>query len=241
MKQPKTVGTLDDFGRTRLSQHFYMRDFLVSDIAAIHSLNNVPDDPDLPIEAGTQLCQELLEPIQQVFGRIAIRSAYRSCEVNAFGNTNGYNCASNERNYAAHIWDRRDAQGCMGATACIVIPEFVDALPKPGEWTKLAWWIHDHLPYSNLCFFQSNWAVNVTWHEQPIRRIDSWAGHHSLDGWTTKRLSTKPGMPNHDVGHEADWQTLGNHFDLSRVTAPQPQMGPKFSKISASDREGTLG
>lgn len=34
----------------------------------------------------------------------------------------GYNCAENEKNYAGHIWDRRDANGHMGATACIVLP-----------------------------------------------------------------------------------------------------------------------
>jgi hypothetical protein len=39
------VKALDDFGRTRLSQHFYMRDFLFSDIAAIYGLVNAPDDP----------------------------------------------------------------------------------------------------------------------------------------------------------------------------------------------------
>ena len=79
MKPPRTVTALNDFGRIRLSQHFYMRDFLFSDIAAVHGLLNAPDDPDLAIAAGIQLCEQLLEPLQRVFGRVAIRSAYRSC------------------------------------------------------------------------------------------------------------------------------------------------------------------
>lgn len=62
-----------------------MRDFLFSDIAAMHGLANVPDDPDLAIAAGARLCEELLEPLQDRFGRLAIRSAYRSCQVNALG------------------------------------------------------------------------------------------------------------------------------------------------------------
>jgi hypothetical protein len=54
-----------------------------------------------------------------VFGRIAIRSAYRSVEVNGLGNEmmragkSGYDCARIEENHAAHIWDRRDKDGHM--------------------------------------------------------------------------------------------------------------------------------
>lgn len=32
------------------------------------------------------ICRNLLEPLQETFGRLAIRSAYRSAQVNAFGN-----------------------------------------------------------------------------------------------------------------------------------------------------------
>lgn len=86
MKHLDTVTALTDFGRVRLSKSFFMRDFLYSDIASAHGLNNVPEDPDLVIATGTRLCEDLLEPLQDRFGRIAIRSAYRSCEVNGFGN-----------------------------------------------------------------------------------------------------------------------------------------------------------
>ena len=132
MRKPTTVSALSDFGRVRLSRSFFMRDFLFSDIASVHGLNNVPDDPELAIAAGTRLCDELLEPLQVAFGRIAIRSAYRSSEVNGFGNEmqragkSGYSCASNESNYAGHIWDWRDKNGHMGATACVVVPAFWD-------------------------------------------------------------------------------------------------------------------
>lgn len=203
MNTPRTVAALSDFGRIRLSKTFFMRDFLFSDIASIHGLANIPDDPALAVEAGSRLCQDLLEPLQAKFGRIAIRSAFRSCEVNALGNEMqakgkaGYNCASNEANFAGHIWDRRDAEGRMGATACVVVPAFFDAFPEPGEWQKLAWWIHDHLPYSSLCFFPKFWAVNITWREDPERRIDSYV--------SPKGCLTKPGMANHGGCHRAEW------------------------------------
>jgi hypothetical protein len=175
MRKPMSVDALTQLGRVRLSKSFFMRDMLHSEIAQVHGLLNAPDDPDLAIEAGKRLCEELLEPLQDEFGRIAIRSAYRSREVNALGNAKGYNCASNEKNAAKHIWDMRDADGCMGAVACVVVPSFYDAHPEPGGWQGLARWIHDNLNYSTLYFFPTHWALNIGWHERAQRRVDSYA------------------------------------------------------------------
>src|SRR5262245_49014909 len=44
----------------------------------------------LAVEAGTQLCRKLLEPLQKTFGRIGVRSGYRSREVTAFGAERGF-------------------------------------------------------------------------------------------------------------------------------------------------------
>jgi len=49
--------------------------------------------------------------------------------VNQLGNEKGHNCASNEKNFASHIWDYPDAKG-YGATACIVIPSFLELYEK---------------------------------------------------------------------------------------------------------------
>jgi hypothetical protein len=89
MKKPESVAKLEDLGRVRLSASFYMRDFLYSEIAAVHGLLNVPENPDVAIEVGRQLCENLLEPLQRQFGRVAIRSAYRSLAVNELGNRLG--------------------------------------------------------------------------------------------------------------------------------------------------------
>jgi hypothetical protein len=130
-----------------------MRDFLYSEIAAIHGMNNLPDDPDLAIAADRGLCENLLEPLQRTFGRLAIRSAYRSPQVNAFGNAHFQSCGSNERNRARHIWDQRSDDGGMGAMTTVVVPWLVDRLTRGVTWQAMAWWIHDHLPYSELQFF----------------------------------------------------------------------------------------
>lgn len=174
MKKPQSVASLENLGRVRLSKSFFMRDFLYSEIANFYGIPNIPDDPDLAISNGKHLCEELLEPLQSTFGRIAIRSAYRSPSVNQLGNEKGHNCASNESNYAGHIWDHLDAEGCRGAKACIVIPWFVERYEQGTDWRAMAYWIHNHLPYSRMCFFPPLCALNINWHERPKREISSY-------------------------------------------------------------------
>ena len=47
MRQPKSVKALEELGRTRLSENFFLRDFHYSEIAVIHGFQNIPDDLDL--------------------------------------------------------------------------------------------------------------------------------------------------------------------------------------------------
>ena len=181
MRKATSVQALTELGRVRLSKTFFMRDMLHSEIAQVHGMLNAPDDPELAIAAGTRLCEELLEPLQDQWGPVRVRSAYRSREVNALGNQlqrdgkSGYSCASNEANAARHIWDMRDGDGYMGAMACVVVPSFWDAHQQTGDWQILARWIDEHLNYSQLYFYPIYWAVNISWHEFPQRRIDSYA------------------------------------------------------------------
>ena len=78
MRKPASVRSLETLGRVRLSRSFFMRDFLHSEIANFYGVPNIPEDPDQAIAAGGRLCEELLEPLQATFGRLAIRSAYRA-------------------------------------------------------------------------------------------------------------------------------------------------------------------
>ena len=200
MKKPQSMKALEELGRVRLSENFFFRDFLHSEIADFYRIANIPEDPDLAVATGTRLCEDLLEPLQRTFGRLHIRSGYRSREVNAFGNRNRLNCSTNAASAADHIWDMRDAEGFMGATACIVVPWAWDRRDTIGGWQALAWWIHDHLPYGSLCFFPKLWAVNIQWHERPARRIRSYAGPAGL--------LTKAGMANHEGSHAAFYAGL---------------------------------
>ncbi|HEC1453202.1 TPA: peptidase M15, partial [Pseudomonas aeruginosa] len=125
--------------------------------------------PDRAIEAGRGLCGQLLEPLQERFGRIHIRSAYRAPAVNAKGaeNNNQYSCAANEKNYAEHIWDYPDAEGHLGATVCIVVPALLLWYEERKDWTPLAWWIHDSLPYASQFWFPKLAAFNLRWSANP--------------------------------------------------------------------------
>ena len=188
---------LEAFGRERLSTNFFMRDFLHSEISAVHGIPNIPSDPELAVKAGRGLCTQLLEPLHRTFGQVVVRSAFRSRAVNDYGNKHTPNCASNECNRAKHIWDWRDNEGLMGATACIVIPWFIDTehYKETRDWRPLAWYIHDHLPYSEMVFFAKNAAFNLTWREhKPRCKIKSPAQPH-------KGLLTKPKDANHSGNH----------------------------------------
>ena len=209
------MDALEGFGRERLSTHYFMRDFLYSEISAVHGIPNIPDDPELAIEAGKGLCEHLLEPLREIFGHITIRSAFRSTTVNEFGNHHGFNCGNNEGNRAHHIWDHLDDEGCMGATACIVIPWFLD---YPGyrdsegkAWWPLAWFIHDNrdkLPYSKMVFYQKYAAFNLTWREKCPRHEIKAEGCTSAicGGGSSPKILTKPGHDNHEGNHSEYYQ-----------------------------------
>jgi hypothetical protein len=176
MRKPGTYTALEDLGRVRLSRHFFMRNFLHSEIANFYGRPNIPDDPDLAIAAGKQLCAQLLDPLVETFGPIEIRSGFRSCELNHFGATEvkPQKCSRNEVNFGGHIWDRRDKDGHMGATVSVVIPWFADQYGAGRDWRDLAWWIYDHLPHAEQCYFPKRAAFNIQWHEAAPKDIYSY-------------------------------------------------------------------
>lgn len=203
----KNIKALNDLGRVQLSKSFFMREFLYSEIANFHGMPNIPEDPDLAVKVGRSICTELLEPLQDAFGRIAIRSAYRSKSINGFGNQmqkdgkKDYNCSSNEANYAKHIWEMPDKNGNIGGTVCIVVPSFIPLYESGVSWTELALWIHDHLPYSSMYFFPINAAFNLTWSETPERTIKSYV--------KPRRIADIPGVDLSGRSHEDLYQGLG--------------------------------
>jgi len=196
MKAIDSLAALTDLGRVRLSDNFFMRDMLYSEVANFYRIPNIPEEPDLAIEAGTKLCCLVLEPLLRWFGHITIRSAYRSPTLNAHchklyseGVRDAW-CTSNDDNAAYHIWDLRDTSGRLGATATIIIPAYIEHFRATQEWRPLGWWMRDHLAdYAHIQFFSKLCAFNIGWREgendQQIGFLDP----------PTRELLTKRGDP----------------------------------------------
>jgi hypothetical protein len=100
----------------------------------------------------------------------------------------------------------------MGAMATVVVPWFADCYRDGSDWRALAWWIHDHLPYSQLQFFPKLAAFNIGWHEQPRRRIDSFIAPKGLPDatgndqpqWFARRILSQ--LPGCEKGKRLKWQ-----------------------------------
>lgn len=176
MRKPQSYLALEDLGRLRLSKYFAFRDFLGSEIANFHQISNIPDDPTLAIAAGRALAENLLDPLVETFGPIDIRSAYRAPDLNHFGATQArpQKCAANDKNRAGHIWDQRDSAGRMGACTSVSIPWFARRYAAGRDWRDLAWWLWDHLDFHEVYFFPKTAAFNLTWREEPRKRILSY-------------------------------------------------------------------
>ncbi len=217
MKRPESVPELDELGRVRLSKHFCMREMLYSEVANFHGLPNVPDHPDLAIEAGSKLCQKVLEPICEAFGRIIIRSAYRSPSVNDFCanrlRTHGtsYYCFPNDYNRARHIWDLRDEHGHMGATATVVVPSYLDEWEKTRDYAPLAWWLVDHVPdFDLVMFFPWQCSFNIRWYEGSSKQQVFEDQLSFPDNIDKTELITERGMANFEGDHSHLYPTLAD-------------------------------
>ena len=162
---------LDKFGRIQLSDNFYMREFLYSEIGNFYQIPNIPHDPPAIIAAGEKLAQELLEPLQINYGRLHIRSGYRSPKLNLEGSRKGLGCKSNEKNWGRKIWGYNQ-DGYLGAMACVVIPSYQEEFGRVGHCLPIKNWIDEHLDWSELIFFKKQGAFNIGWSENIINKID---------------------------------------------------------------------
>jgi hypothetical protein len=175
MRKPASWVALERLGRERLSRHVTMRDVLFSEVAAMHGLRNLPDDPELALAAGRRLAQDLLKPLIETFGPVDLRSGYRSVALNDLGSgLRPQRMAATAKNYAGHVWDRRDGAGRMGACVTVVIPWFAAHYTAGRDWRDLGWWLWDHLDFHEVYFFPVNAAFNLTWREAPERRVLSY-------------------------------------------------------------------
>lgn len=172
VKEP-TVEDLESLGRERLSRNFYMREFLHSEVATKLNIVNYPDDVSVALDTGRRLCESVLEPLQAKFGRISIRSGFRSAALNAVCHDHGYNCVENRKAFGRHIWDFPSERFGYGAMACIVIPSVHDAVASGVLIEEFAYWVNSNISYCFMSVFQQQTAINICWSEKPSREIYS--------------------------------------------------------------------
>lgn len=207
MKMPTSIAELTALGRVRLSKNYFMRDMLNSEISNFCGIPNFPDDPDLAIEVGRNLCEKLLEPLRSAFGHAAVRSAFRSSSLNNYGyelfsagDTSAW-CAPNFYNNSRHTWDARDDRGFLGGCATVVIPTYIDYHEKTKDWKPLAWWIRDHLPdHDEVIFFEQLGAFNIRWYEGDSEKPISWLPNGAPD-FSDQIVLTKKGAQDFEGDH----------------------------------------
>ena len=120
-----------------LSANFSLKELTKSDTATRLGLDNTPDEAT--IENLKLLCQEVLQPIREHFGKsVTVNSGFRSSETNqATGGS-------------------KSSDHCLGRAADIEI----DGIPNP----ELAQWIMDNLDYTQLILeFYTQGQPNSGW------------------------------------------------------------------------------
>ena len=120
-----------------LSDNFTLKELTKSDTATRLGLDNTPDDAT--IENIKLLCQEVLQPIRDHFGKsVTVNSCFRSPESNAA------------------VGGSKTSDHCLGRAADIEI----DGIPNP----ELAQWIMDNLDYTQLILeFYTQGQPNSGW------------------------------------------------------------------------------
>lgn len=93
----------------RLSEHFTLREFTVSQTATRKGINNTPGVSD--IANIKRLCVDILEPIRERFGPVIITSGYRCRELNRAigGSTSSAHCSGRAADFELTRYDLDDA------------------------------------------------------------------------------------------------------------------------------------
>lgn len=170
------------FAKTRLSRNFIMRDFLFSTHADSQGLVNYPsDDPDMVLRAGKQLCEQVMEPILERWGRVAITFGYESRDA-----IDGEVSPAKRKlhNSNPHQWDRGTFRSHIYAR--------VDILPfcvADGEVSKerFGQWMMHNLDIDLLMMWKKSDVYCVTISPFPRRVWLMWTPQGQGEGGGNKR------------------------------------------------------
>ena len=161
------MSRLDEWGRTRLSKHFILRDFLYSARGEILGITNYPqDDVHQEIKSGVALCEKVMEPVLEKFGRFAITYGYQNRTLIEAGYKKSAKHSSDP-----HHWDR----GTWGKQ----VYARVDILPfcvEDGEVSKFEFgkWLMSNLDIDLLMQWHRSNVFCITISPKPRRVWLEW-------------------------------------------------------------------
>ena len=157
----------DKFTRTRLSKNFLLRDFLYSSDSDFRGICNLPKSRELVIRSGRALCENILEPIIEKWGKVFITFGYQS-KSGIEADWSPTKCKESSRSSNPHQWDRStfgDKVYCR-----------VDILPacvEDGQVSKYEFghWLMHQLDIDLLMMWKRSNIFCITYSEFRPRRV----------------------------------------------------------------------
>ena len=204
MRKPASMKALEKLGRIRLSEHFFMREMLYSEIA------NFPRHPERAGRSRPRHRRGTGNPALRRAARAVARHLRARLDPLRLPLRRGQHLRPRAikqglqlRRNDLELRAPRLGPGAMPTAAWEPPP----ASSSPGSsrateagtpWQAMAWWVHDHLPYSDMAFFPTYAAFNLRWCERPAQRIESFARaqgmpHQARHGEPRRRPF--PGVP----------------------------------------------
>lgn len=183
---------IEALARIRLSKNFILRDFLYSTECAARGLSNYPEDPGAVVRAGKALCEKVLEPVTEHFGRPAITFAYQSRECIDYGLSKAKR-EEDPHSSNPHSWDRRTFGDEVYARIDILPYCVEDGLVTKREF---GYWLMHNLDLDLVMQWRRSNVFCITISPRP-RRV--WLG------WGSSKL----GEPKQEIFIGADyWQRV---------------------------------
>ena len=191
---------------TRLSPNFILRDFLFSTQTSLMGVPNVPEDMDMVIRAGRALCEKVLEPVLDHFGRFAIVFGYQCREVIELQVTAAAT-PIHPRSSSPHQWDRKTFGDKIYARVDI-LPFCVEDAHVTKH--KFGHWLMHHCDIDLLMQWERSNVACITISPAPRRVWLQWN-------------SAKPGRPNRTTYMGAEyWQEVYPTLPVRQ----RPRFGP---------------
>lgn len=193
------------FGRQRVGQYFLMRDFLFSTRAEVSGQPNYPsDDPDLVLECAKKLCRDLLDPLVDQFGPMAITYGYEGRQVVESDNSR---FRGNPKASQPHQWDRGTFG--KGVYARVDILPFCVEDGHVGRY-EYAEWIMHNLDVDLVQQFSRSNVYCISIAPKQRRRWHEWVPNGQGDGGSNCKVY------------------MGERFWRSVYPTLEPSQRPKF-------------